>query len=73
MMGFRTKIVEGVGAKLKKLLPNSKCKRAGCGRDGCIPCSQPGDVKQDCRKCSFVYDKKGGGGCAYPVQGQNFK
>ena len=55
MTGFRTKIVEGVGAKLKNLLPNSNpWKGAGCGRDGCIPCSQPGDVKQYCRKRSIL-------------------
>ena len=51
MMGFKTKIVEGVGSKLKNLLPNSNSwKGAGCAREGCIPCAQPGDRKQDCRK-----------------------
>ena len=56
MMGFRTKIVEGVGSKLKNLLPNSNpWKGAGCSRDGCIPCAQPGDRKQDCRKRNIVY------------------
>ena len=59
MMGFKTKIVEGVGSKLKNLLPNSNpWKGAGCAREGCIPCAQPGDRKQDCRKRNIVYERK---------------
>ena len=59
MMGFKTKIVEGVGSKLKNLLPNSNpWKGAGCAREGCIPCAQPGDRKQDCRKRNIVYESK---------------
>ena len=59
MMGFRTKIVEGVGSKLKNLLPNSNpWKGTGCSREGCIPCAQPGDRKQDCRKRNIVYESK---------------
>jgi hypothetical protein len=42
LVGYKTKIVEGVGTKLKHLLPNTNpWKGAPCGRD-CIPCSQPG-------------------------------
>ena len=59
MMGFKTKIVEGVGSKLKNLLPNSNpWKGAGCSREGCIPCAQPGEKKQDCRKRNIVYESK---------------
>ena len=42
--GFRTKIVEGVGSKLKDILPNTNpWKGASCGRVPCIPCQQPGE------------------------------
>jgi hypothetical protein len=59
MMGFRTKIVEGVGSKLKNLLPNSNpWKGVACSREGCIPCAQPGDRKQDCRKRNIIYESK---------------
>ena len=58
IVGFKTKIVEGVGTKLKQLLPNTNPWRgSNCGRD-CIPCSQPGDLKQDCRKRNVIYENK---------------
>jgi hypothetical protein len=59
MMGFKSKIEEEVGSKLKDLLPNSNpWKGVGCGREGCIPFAQPGDSKQDCRKRNIVYESK---------------
>ena len=59
MMGFKTKVVEGVGSKLRNLLPNSNpWKGAGCAREGCIPCAQPGEKKQDCRKRNIVYESR---------------
>jgi hypothetical protein len=57
IVGYKTKIVEGVGSKLKDLLPNNNpWKGAHCGRPACIPCSQPGEMKQDCRKRSIIYE-----------------
>ena len=48
--------MEGVGNKLKDLLPNTNPWRgAHCGRK-CIPCDQEGDTKQDCRKRSIIYE-----------------
>ena len=56
IVGYRTKIVEGVGNKLKDLLPNSNpWKGAHCGRE-CIPCDQPVEQKQDCRKRNIIYE-----------------
>ena len=58
MTGFKTKIVEGVGSKLKNLLSNSNpWKGSPCGRI-CIPCGQPGEKKQDCRKRNIIYESK---------------
>ena len=54
---YKTKIMEGVGSKLKDLLPNNNpWKGEHCGRPSCIPCSHPGEVKQDCRKRSIIYE-----------------
>ena len=49
--GYRTKILEGVGRKLKDMFSNAD-PWAGqpCGRQDCIPCQQEGDTKQNCRK-----------------------
>jgi hypothetical protein len=59
IVGFKTKIVEGVGSKLKHLLPNTNpWKGAACGRNGCIPCNQEGEKKQDCRKRNIIYESK---------------
>ena len=58
MTGFKTKIVEGVGSKLKNLLSNSNpWKGSHCGRV-CIPCGQPGEKKQDCRKRNIIYESR---------------
>ena len=58
IVGYKTKIVEGVGVKLKDLLPNTNpWKGSHCGRK-CIPCDQPGDKKQDCRKRNLIYESK---------------
>ena len=44
IVGFKTKIVKGVGTKLKDLLPNTNpWKGVSCGREKCIPCNQPGE------------------------------
>ena len=49
IVGYKTKIVEGVGNKLKDLLPNANpWKGSHCGREKCIPCNQPTEQKQDC-------------------------
>ena len=54
---YRTKIVEGVGSKLKDLLSNTDPWRGmNCGRTGCVPCNQPGDVKLNCRKKNIIYE-----------------
>ena len=58
IVGYKTKIVEGVGNKLKDLLPNSNpWKGTHCGRDRCIPCNQPTEQKQDCRRRNIIYEK----------------
>jgi hypothetical protein len=58
LVGFKTKIVEGVGSKLKHLLPNTNpWSGAPCGRE-CIPCGQEGEKKQDCRKRNIIYESK---------------
>ena len=57
IVGYKTKIVEGVGNKLKDLLPNANpWKGAHCGREKCIPCNQPTDQKQDCRRRNIIYE-----------------
>ena len=57
IVGYRTKIVEGVGNKLKDLLPNSNPWRGThCGREKCIPCNQPTEQKQDCRRRNIIYE-----------------
>ena len=57
IVGYKTKIVEGVGNKLKDLLPNSNPWRGThCGREKCIPCNQPTEQKQDCRKRNIIYE-----------------
>ena len=57
IVGYRTKIVEGVGNKLKDLLPNANpWKGTHCGRERCIPCNQPTDQKQDCRRRNIIYE-----------------
>ena len=57
IVGYKTKIVEGVGTKLKDLMPNSNpWKGSHCGRERCIPCNQPTEHKQDCRRRNIIYE-----------------
>ena len=56
---YRTKIVEGVGRKLKDILPNTDpWSGQPCGRNECIPCQQEGDRKQNCKQRNIVYESK---------------
>ena len=49
--------LEGVGNKLKDLLPNSNPWRGThCGREKCIPCNQHTEQKQDCRRRNIIYE-----------------
>ena len=59
LVGFKTQIIEGVGTKLKHQLPNTNPSKGGvCGRIPCIPCDQPGEIKQDCRKRNIIYESR---------------
>ena len=57
LMGFKLKIVEKTGTKLKDLFsPTNIWKGSQCGRDGCTTCNQGGEDLPDCKMRSIVYE-----------------
>ena len=56
MTGYRIKIVEMGGSKLKHLLPNTNpWKGSRCGRENCTTCAQDDEETQDCFKTNILY------------------
>ena len=59
ILKYKTKIVEGVGNKLKDLLScTDPWKGQECGRQNCVTCLQTGEKKQNCRKRNIIYESK---------------
>ena len=56
-MGFKLKIIEKTGTKLKDLFsPTNIWKGSQCGREGCTTCNQGGEDLPDCTRRSIVYE-----------------
>ena len=57
--GFRIKIVERGGTKLKQALPNTNpWSGSDCGRDDCVTCKQVDERLQDCFRTNILYESK---------------
>ena len=57
LMGFRMKVIERTGTKLKDLFsPTNIWKGSKCEREGCTTCSQGGEDLPDCKRRSIVYE-----------------
>ena len=57
--GYKTKIVEGVGRKMKNVLSNTDPWRGQpCGRKNCPVCLQAGEQKLSCRKRNLIYESR---------------
>ena len=57
--GYKTKIVEGVGRKMKDILSNTDPWRGQpCGRNNCPVCLQAGEEKISCRRRNLIYESR---------------
>ena len=57
MTGYRIKIVEKGGSKLKHLLPNTNpWKGSRCEREDCTTCAQDDEEAQDCFRTNILYE-----------------
>ena len=58
MLGFRVKVVERTGSKLRNSLPNTNpwAGQMKCGRTDCVPCEQESEDNIDCTKRNLVYE-----------------
>ena len=57
LMGFKLKIIEKTGTKLKDLFsPTNIWKGNHCGREGCTTCNQGGEDLPDCTRRNIVYE-----------------